>query len=258
MVLTRGISIGVLIAGVATTSSAQNGRGGGGGGQAGWGGRGIFESGAARSAGPRPMLFGFALECTRCGAVGRGGGMSGGGSGEGGTAGRGRGEFVGAARGGGLAVWRYDEYPRVAAVVPGGAADRAGIREGDVLLAVDGMSITTDEGSRRFSELRAGDTASFSLDRAGKTVDVNIVVGRGGGRGGSLVEPPAANAPNFTTRARDTRVDVWSDARVVESTDSTGATILRVGNTVIRLSGDSPVGILRRGRGRLGGTPPTN
>jgi membrane-associated protease RseP (regulator of RpoE activity) len=155
-------------------------------------------------------------------------------------------------------VWHYDEYPRVAAVVPGSAAERAGIREGDILLDVDGMSITTDEGSRRFSELRAGDTASFSLDRAGKVVDVNLLVGRGGGRGGSFVEPPAADAPNFTTRAQDTRVDVWSDARVVESTDSTGATILRIGSTVIRLSGTSAVGALRRGRGRLGSAPPAN
>jgi hypothetical protein len=201
------------------------------------------------------MLFGFALECTRCGAVGRAGGM--GQAGEG-TGARGRGQLAGVARGGAFAVWRYDEYPRVAVVVPGGAADRAGIREGDMLLDVDGASITTDDGSRRFSELRAGDKARFTLDRAGKTIDVDLIVGRvgGGGRGGGLVEPPAADAPNFSTRARDTRVDVWSDARVVESTDSTGATILRIGSTVIRLSGSSTAGSFGRGRGRSGGAPP--
>jgi hypothetical protein len=71
-----------------------------------------------------------------------------------------------------------------------------------------------------------------------------------------VVEAPAADAPNFTTRANDTRVDVWSDARIVQSTDSTGATILRIGSTVIRLAGDSPVSALRRGRGRLSGSPP--
>jgi hypothetical protein len=247
MVLTRSLSIGVLIAGFAATSSAQTGAA-----------RGAFPEGTAASAGPRPMLFGFALECTRCDAVGRGGRMGGGGGG-----GRGRGEFAGTARGGAgaQAVWHYDEYPRVAAVVAGGAAQRAGIREGDVLLAVEGLSITSDDGSARFSALRAGDTTRLTLDRAGKTFDVELVLGRGGGRGGSLVEAPAVDAPNFTTRARDTRVDVWSDARVVQSTDSTGAIILRIGGTVVRLSGDSPFDRERgvgRGRGRQGGSPPMN
>jgi membrane-associated protease RseP (regulator of RpoE activity) len=250
MVLTRILSAGGLVACVAATSAAQRGAVA----------RGWSDDTSMRTFGPRPMLFGFALECTRCTAVGRGGGMGGrrGGAGEPTAAG---------GRGGALGVWRYDEYPRVATVVAGGAAQLAGIREGDMLLAVDGLSITSDEGSQRFSELRAGDTAHLSLDRAGKTIDVDLVLGRGQaggfgrgrgqfGGGMGVVEAPAADAPNFTTRANDTRVDVWSDARIVQSTDSTGATILRIGSTVIRLAGDSPVSALRRGRGRLSGSPP--
>lgn len=225
MVLTRALAAVALIAVATTTLEAQ---------------RGVFGGGLGSSVGPRPMLFGFALECTRCSAAGRGG----------------RG-ILGAARGAGpQAVWHFDEYPRIAQVVAGGAAQRAGIRIGDVLLSVDGLSITTDEGSQRFSELRAGDAVHLTLDRAGKSFDADLVLNRGG-RGGALVEPPDANAPNFSTHTQGTRVDVWSDARVVQSTDSTGATILRIGNTVVRLTGDASSGF-GRGRGRRGGDPPTN
>jgi len=229
MVLTRRLSPLALVAVVAMSVQAQ---------------RGTLASGFGVSAGgPRPMLFGFALECSRCSATGRGGGRM-------------RGGFGGDGRAGGpLAVWHYDEYPRIAQVVAGGAAQHAGIKVGDLLMAVDGVPITTDEGSQRFSELRAGDTAHLTLDRGGKTMDIDLVLNRGGGRGGALVEPPAANSPNFSTYTQNTRVDVWSDARVVESTDSTGATILRIGNTVIRLNGDTQNGF-GRGRGvRRGGLP---
>jgi len=231
MVLTRKLSPLALIAVVAMSAQAQRG--------------GLTPGfGGGNAGGPRPMLFGFALECSRCSAVGRGGGRL-------------RGGFGGEGRAGGpLAVWHFDEYPRIAQVVAGGAAQRADIKIGDLLMAVDGVPITTDEGSQRFSQLRAGDTAHLTLDRGGKTIDIDLVLNRGGGRGGALVEAPAANAPNFSTYARNTRVDVWSDARVVESTDSTGATILRIGNTVVRLTGDTPTVSGARGRGRRGGSPP--
>jgi len=228
MVLMRRLSIGLFLACVATQSGAQDAPA-----------RGFFRGGQA--GGVRPLLFGFALECSRCTPVGRGRGGQGFGGGR-----------------GVLGLWHYDEYPRIAAVVPGSAAQRAGIRVGDVLLAVDGISITSDEGSQRFSELRAGDTAHLTLDRGDKkSMFVDLVLDRGG-RGGAVVEAPSAEAPNFTTRAHGARVDVWSDGRVVQSTDSAGATILRIGNTVIRLSDELPAGGLRGARGRRGAQPPTN
>src|SRR5581483_1101804 len=148
----------------------------------------------------------------------------------------------------------------IAVVVTGSAAERAGIRVGDHLVAVDGKSITTDEGSRRFSELRAGDSTRLTLERAGKTLDVSIVLGvtRGGGRGG-VANAASNDLPGFVTYTPDTRVEIWSDTRVVESTDSTGATILRIGNTKIRLAPTTP-GAARTGRGLTGngrrGFPP--
>jgi membrane-associated protease RseP (regulator of RpoE activity) len=236
MVLTaRTISVALTLVVVgAVPSPAQ--RGFGAGSRAGFGARG--------SDGPRPVLLGFALECVSCRATGRGGrGIAGGGRGS-------------------LGVWHYDEYPRVAAVMAGGAAQLAGIRTGDVVMSIDGMSLLSDEGALRLSELRAGDTVHLSLDRGGKSVPVDLVLRRMGGRG--MVPDVPANTSDFTTRAAGVQVDVWSDSRVVESTDSTGATILRIGNTVVRLSSGSPssagrgrgTGLL--GGGRRGGVPPTN
>src|SRR5262245_8912048 len=97
------------------------------------------------SSGPRPLLFGFALECVRCESTSPRG-----------FPGRGRGP---------LATWHYNEYPHIADVAPGGPADRAGIRRGDVLMDVDGISLLTDEGAQRFSALRAGDTVRLTIAR---------------------------------------------------------------------------------------------
>jgi len=222
MVLTRvKVAVAFITLG-ATAAPAQRGAAGIGRGMSGaLGGRG--------SDGPRPLLFGFALECMNC-RMGDGQGRMGGGR--------------------GLRVWHYDEYPRVAAVAEGGAAQRAGVRVGDVLLSVDGLSITSDEGADRFSQLRLGDTVNLTLDRAGKSFGVDLVLKSPGGRG---LFPGVApeNAPSFTSRVQGVHVDVWSANRVVESTDSTGATILKIGDTVIRLAGDSPLSPARGRGGRI-------
>jgi membrane-associated protease RseP (regulator of RpoE activity) len=213
----------------AATSGAQRGMA-----------RPASEFGARGSDGPRPLLFGFALECVKCQVVSRGGRV--------GAGGGGRGAF---------GAWHYDEYPRVAAVMDGSAAQLAGIKEGDVLLSVDGLSLLTDEGSRRFTELRLGDAVHLTLDRNGKSMGVDLVLRRMAGRG-VFASPAPANAPSYTTRSQGVKVDVWSDTRVIESTDSTGATILKIGGTVVRLAGDSPLSAGRGRGGRRGGVPPSN
>jgi hypothetical protein len=218
-----------MIALAATASHAQSGPGG----------RGAFGpmAGQSRGAGPRPVLLGFALECTKCSATGRGGRGVGG-------------------RGGMLSTWHYDEYPRVAAVADGSAAQRAGIRTGDVLMSVDGLSILANAGSDRFGELRAGDSVHLMLDRDGKTINVDLVLNRGRGGGTRADGAAPANEPSFSTRTQGTKVDVWSDTPVVETTDSTGATVLRIGNIVVRLTSTSDLGVGRGNRGRRGAAPP--
>jgi hypothetical protein len=173
------------------------------------------------SSGPRPLLFGFALECVRCESRSPRG-------------------FPGR---GPAATWHYNEYPRIVDVAPGGPADRVGIRRGDVLMDVDGISLLTDEGAQRFSALRAGDTVRLKLSRAAKTLDVTLplVRGRGGmagkvfSRGLVVPSAPLEKRPDYTGLAGKTEIEVWSASPIVVSTDSSGATILRIGETTVRL-----------------------
>jgi membrane-associated protease RseP (regulator of RpoE activity) len=166
-----------------------------------------------QAGGPRRLLFGFALECTRCQPTNR------------------RGGFVP----GPLAVWHYDEFPHVAAVVGGSPAERAGIRTGDLLLDVNGASLLTSDGAERFSALRGGDVVTLTLERGGKSYNATVTLGRMAslGRGGPLGNSPQAS--QFSGRVGATAVDVVSDVPVLSTTDSSGVMTLRVGSTTIRL-----------------------
>jgi hypothetical protein len=100
---------------------------------------------------PRPLLYGFALECDKCGPAPRDASDV-------------------------AAPWRYAQPPRVVAVAPGGAAARAGVREGDSVTAVDGLSLLTAEGARRFSDVHGGDRVRLTLQREGKAIDLPITL----------------------------------------------------------------------------------
>jgi membrane-associated protease RseP (regulator of RpoE activity) len=184
--------------------------------------------------GPRPLLYGFALECTDCRTIGLRGG-----------AGR-----------GGFAAWHYTDYPRVVAVSEGGAAERAGIKLNDVIVSVDGLSLLNDDGARRFSEARGGDKLRLTVDRDGKPMDVTMTLGLAGGQGrggfgvaraplrgggfGGLARGRAAlrgfaNSTTFSGFAGTTRVEVSGPASVDAITDSTGTLVLHIGANTVRI-----------------------
>jgi C-terminal processing protease CtpA/Prc len=50
----------------------------------------------------------------------------------------------------GADYYKFDGYPPIVALTPGGAAERAGIQVGDLISHIDGKSILSEEGATRF------------------------------------------------------------------------------------------------------------
>jgi C-terminal processing protease CtpA/Prc len=55
-----------------------------------------------------------------------------------------------------VAVWTFSDYPRVYSVDDGSPAAKAGLRRGDVIKEIDGISILDPDGGRRFGSIRPG------------------------------------------------------------------------------------------------------
>lgn len=64
-------------------------------------------------------------------------------------------------------VWTFRTPPEVYSVEPGSPAYNAGMRRGDVLTHVDGFTITTAEGGRRWATLRPGEQVQLRYRREG-------------------------------------------------------------------------------------------
>ena len=161
------------------------------------------------SSGPRPLLFGFAIDCTRC--------------------------RLGPRDDDPMPVWQYAEAPRVAAVRPGGAAALGGVAAGDTIVAVEGMSILSTGGARRFSSVRAGDRVRLTLRRDGRELDATVVLPRAG------EAPPvgrtAASRPRrYAGEVAGASVEVWSASPVSVVVDSTGALVIQTGTSTVRVA----------------------
>jgi len=74
-------------------------------------------------------------------------------------------------------VWKFKEPPEVFSVEPGSPADRGGLQRGDVLLEIDGVSLTDDEGGRRFGAVTAGQTVTFKYRRGAAVREVTLTAG---------------------------------------------------------------------------------
>lgn len=87
--------------------------------------------------------------------------------------------FCGWRRGeGDTVVWRGQHPPKVAGVVEGGPADRAGIEEGDVLLLLDGNSFVGEEGGRSLGRLGPGRPLTLQYLKGGETLTTTTITPR--------------------------------------------------------------------------------
>ena len=95
---------------------------------------------AATSIGPRAS-FGFGLGCSDC--------------------------SITAEQIKGVHVMMFDKPPEIAFIDANGPAYKAGLRRGDVLTHIDGVSFTTTEGARKFATAEPGDPVRFTVVRNG-------------------------------------------------------------------------------------------
>jgi membrane-associated protease RseP (regulator of RpoE activity) len=71
----------------------------------------------------------------------------------------------------GAEYWKFEGYPPIAGIRPGGAAAMAGLQVGDVVLEIDGISILTEEGALRFQRAERKESLQLTVQRLGKRVD---------------------------------------------------------------------------------------
>lgn len=69
-------------------------------------------------------------------------------------------------------VGRMDIVPRVGAVSPGSAAEAAGIRQDDLIVAIEGRPIESFIDIMRVVSTRAGEPTAIAIDRDGRRIDL--------------------------------------------------------------------------------------
>jgi S1-C subfamily serine protease len=69
--------------------------------------------------------------------------------------------------------YKYDGYPRIVEVRERSAADRAGLRVGDLITKVEGKSILNEDALRGSDQ---GNRLRITVRRDGKDIDVSMLV----------------------------------------------------------------------------------
>jgi hypothetical protein len=97
---------------------------------------------------------------------------------------------------------RDDERPRLEfsgeptiQSVRGNGPGAGRLRDGDVIVAIDGQLITTADGGRRYSAIDPGDRVRLSVRRDGRVQDVTVVAGIRCQRAPTPPAPPRPPAP---------------------------------------------------------------
>ena len=146
-------------------------------------------------------------------------------------------------------VWESDEVPQIARIETGSPADRAGFRNGDRITHIDGYSILSREGARRFGRVRPGETIKLRVTRGTKTLEKSLTVStrpevraaqaaRSTGVIARTIAPSARRQLRYSGTMDNVTVEVWSPGG--PTVDKVGDTmVITVGTSVVRIKVDS-------------------
>jgi membrane-associated protease RseP (regulator of RpoE activity) len=70
----------------------------------------------------------------------------------------------------GSEYYKFDGYPPIIAVITGGVAESAGLREGDQIVEIDGLSILGEQGALRFQRAAQKETLRVTVRRNGEQI----------------------------------------------------------------------------------------
>ena len=153
-------------------------------------------------------------------------------------------------------AWFFSAPPVVVGFDASGPAARAGLRAGDVLTHLDGVSLTTPEGGQRFGQVAPGQPLEWTYTRGGVVGTARMTVGlRASARRREATTAPDSYPIRFSGDVGDLKVEVRGTKVSVAIDESTGEVLIRGTDLWVRLRPDS----LRQfpsSRGDRSGRPP--
>ncbi len=75
----------------------------------------------------------------------------------------------------GTDYWKFGGYPPIAALRPGGPAEKVGLKVGDRVTDIDGLSILTEEGALRFLRNESKGTMRVTVQRSGERISYVVM-----------------------------------------------------------------------------------
>jgi len=139
----------------------------------------------------------------------------------------------------------FGEPPVVENVEAGSPAQRAGLRRGDRLTHVDGLSLTTRQGARRFADIRPGQTVTWTYRRGSGAYTARTTAVRrpDAPTRRTLAVPPsprAAQQVRYSGAVGNTDVEVRGAPVTITRDERTGETVIRSHDLTVRLRPDKP------------------
>jgi S1-C subfamily serine protease len=139
-------------------------------------------------------------------------------------------------------VWQSDEVPELSRVSPESPAGRAGFQAGDRITHIDGVSILSRDGGRRFGAVRPGQRVRLRVQRGSTTLTRELTLGtRPEVRAAIAASAPRTPAPpsmrrelRYTGQLDNVSVEIWSAG---------GPTVEKIGDTMVITVGGSVVRI---------------